>query len=253
LPTKRRPVSLLRLLADRKESDLGLLDSQDLLREEGAHLRELNEVLRPRIGVRARVEEYRGTSHGRQRHGDRGPVHRREPADLDEAGRESCARVPRRDDGVGFALADGAAGEEEGALALLAHRVRRLLAHRHHLVGVDDRKLAGERLEPLPASVQHGLDLVRRSLDGARDDLLRRSIAAHGVDGDADPGHVSMERESRAARPRGRDRYRRSGRRDEGASAGGTAGTRRAQAGSACGWPAACRGATWRSFASERP
>ena len=49
-------VPLLRLLADREEGDLGLLDSQDLLGEQRAHLCELNEVLRLRIGVRAGVE-----------------------------------------------------------------------------------------------------------------------------------------------------------------------------------------------------
>jgi hypothetical protein len=57
----------------------------------------------------------------------------------------------------------------------------------------------------------------------------------------------------RAARPRGPYRCRRSGRRDEAASADGTAGTRRAPGSRACASPAACRGVTWTSFAWGLP
>ena len=71
--------------------------------------------------------------------------------------------------------------------------------------------------------------------------------------GPASSGHPLKERSCGAARPRGPDRCRRSDRRGAGASADGTAGTRRARESTPCASPAACRGATWRSFASERP
>src|SRR5919109_4396207 len=67
-------VSLLRLLSDLKERDHRLADADDLLREDRAHVRELEEVLGSRVGVRARVDQDARAAQGRQEDGDRGPV-----------------------------------------------------------------------------------------------------------------------------------------------------------------------------------
>src|SRR5206468_4479190 len=64
---------------------------------------------------------------------------------------------------------------------------------------------------------------------------------------------IPKEPVSRAARPHGPCRCRRSGRHGEAASAGGTAGTRRAREWKACASSAACRGGIWTFFAWGLP
>ena len=51
---ERQLVALLGLLADRQEPHLRIRHLEDLLGEHGAHVRELDEVLGPPVGVRAR-------------------------------------------------------------------------------------------------------------------------------------------------------------------------------------------------------
>ena len=106
LPMKRRPlassggpglahqaVTLLRLLADGQEGDLGIPDADDLVGEHGTHVRELDEVLGPGVGVRTRVDEDGGAADGRKRNRDRRPVHVGEPADLEQARSQRRAGV----------------------------------------------------------------------------------------------------------------------------------------------------------------
>ena len=125
-----------------------------------------------------------------KRHGDRRPVHVREPADLEEPRREHRTRVPRGDDGLRVALAHRAAGGEHRALALLARRVGGLLVHRDDVVGMNDLEALGDRLEFVVPAEQHRFDAVRGRRERTRDDLLRGSIAAHRVDGDPDLRHA---------------------------------------------------------------
>src|SRR5439155_21617151 len=109
------------------------------------------------------------------------------------------------------------------------------------------------RLEP-GRPEEHDLDLVGRRLERTRDDLVRGAVTAERVDRDA--GHRVARltgRGSGAARLRGHCRCRRSGRRDGPASAIRTAGTSRGAAPRSRAWRAACRDATWRFSASERP
>ena len=56
---ERERVALLPLLADREQAHLGARDVEDLAREDRPHVRELQQVLRPRVGVRAAVDEHR--------------------------------------------------------------------------------------------------------------------------------------------------------------------------------------------------
>ena len=179
-------VPLLRLLSDGQERDLGILDAHDLVREDRAHVRELEEVLGPGVGVRACVDEDRRAADRRQRDRDRRAVHVGQPADLEQARGQRRPGVPRRDDSVGGSVADCPARAEERALPLLPHRLRRLLVHRHDLVGMDDLEVTGERLQKRARPVEDGRDLRRRGLERAGDDLLGRPIAAHRVDGDPD-------------------------------------------------------------------
>ena len=76
----RRLVPLRRLLADGEQADLGPCDLEDLLREDRAHRRELEQMLRLRLRVRARVDQHRRPAHGRDDDSDRRPHHSRAAA-----------------------------------------------------------------------------------------------------------------------------------------------------------------------------
>ena len=78
-------VPLLRLLADGEKGDVRVGDAQDLLGEDGAHMPELDEVLRASVGIRARVDQHGRAADGRERHGDRRPVDVGEPTDLEQS------------------------------------------------------------------------------------------------------------------------------------------------------------------------
>ena len=218
-------VALLRLLADREERDGRALDLERVLGEDGAHVGELEQVLGARVGVGARVEQHARAVRARERDRDRRTMDSGKPADLDEPRGQESAGVAGRERHVGLALLDGATGREERAVALGAHGVPGLLVHLDLLVGVDDLESARERLDDLAPAVEDRLDGVAARLERARDDLLRRPVAAHRVHRDPDGRHRTTEPASREARPRGRDRCHRSGRRGAAAWADGTAGT----------------------------
>ena len=269
-PTKRRPrpppsigvrladqlVPLLGLLADREQGDGRVAEPDDLLGEDAAHVGELEEVLRPGVGVRARVDQDRRAAERRDA-GRRSRAGGRRAGAGSRAARRRASRPCSRRETTASAVPsrDGPAGEEERALALLAHGVGGLLVHRDDLVGVDDLEAAGERLEHVARAEEDGDDVGR----GARRARRRRSPPAPD------------RRPSRRRRP--------------GSSASSAYGSGRPErldlaapvgaAGRAdvvrplrlmalraldergnrqpCASPAACRGATWRSFASERP
>ena len=135
---ERDRVALLRLLADREQAHLGIGHVEDLLGEDGAHVRELEEVLGPRVGVGARRRsaprpEPRGNDDG-----DRRTHHAGQAPDVQQPGGEHRARVPCGDDRVGFAGADGSDSGDEARVRLRAHRVRRLLVHLDHVARLDE-------------------------------------------------------------------------------------------------------------------
>src|SRR5581483_6974900 len=67
----RQLVPLLRLLADGQKPDNRILDTEHLLGEDGPHGRELDEMLGPRVRVRAGVDEDGGPALGRNGNRDR--------------------------------------------------------------------------------------------------------------------------------------------------------------------------------------
>ena len=135
---ERQLVALLRLLADRKQANLGIAHLEHVLGEDGAHVRELEQVLGPRIGVRARVQQHRGPALGRDHDGDRRARDSRQATQLQEAGRQHRAGVPGGQDRIGLAFAHGAAGGDEGAVRLATHGLGRLLVHPDHLRRLDE-------------------------------------------------------------------------------------------------------------------
>src|SRR6266566_3161391 len=153
---ERQLVSLLRLLADREQAHLRSEDAQDLLREDGAHVRELPQVLRTAVGIRARVDQHRGAAPRRENNSDRRPVDTAQAADFEQAGCQHRTRVSRRDGGVGSALTDETAGDNERAVALRAHGFAGLLVHRDRRLCLDELQAA--RVESRWAD-QHRRDL----------------------------------------------------------------------------------------------
>ena len=103
---------------------------------------------------------------------------------MQEPRREHRAGVPRGDDGVGVAGADGAARCDEARVRLRAHRVGRLLVHRDLLGRRDELEalgVEGRRAE------EDDVDALARRFERARDHLDRAAVAAQGIDGY--PGH----------------------------------------------------------------
>ena len=157
------------LLADREQPDLGIADAEDLLREDRTHVRELEEVLRPGVRVRSRIEQDGRAVACRDRHGDRGTPHSGQPANLEQARGQHRAGVARGHDGLGLAFADRTAGADERALRLAADRVGRLLVHRDHVGRLD--QLEALRVEARRTDDDRD-DVVRACVERARDDLL---------------------------------------------------------------------------------
>ena len=77
---QRELITLLGLFTDRQQTHLRVRELEDLLREDGAHVRELEQVLWARIRIRAAVEQDAGAALRRDRHGDGGAHDTRQPA-----------------------------------------------------------------------------------------------------------------------------------------------------------------------------
>ena len=150
---------------------------------------ELDEVLWPRVGVRAGVDEDGGAAEGRDRDRDRRPVHVGQAPVLEQGGCKERAGVPGRDDGVGLAVRHRSTGREHGAVPLRAGCVRGLLVHLDHGRGVDDLEVVGERPDAVRQAEEDRDEPFRARLEGAGHDLLGSAISPHRVDGDANRGH----------------------------------------------------------------
>ena len=181
---ERQLVALLGLLADREQAHLGVRHLEDLLRKDRAHVPELDEVLRAIVGVRSRVDEDRGAESRRDDDGDRRTQDAREPANVEQPGGEHRARVPGRDDRVGFAGADGSTRCDEARVRLRPHGVRGLLVHRDLLGRRDELEAVGvERRR----AEENDVDALARGLERPGDHLDRAAVAAKGIHGYA--GH----------------------------------------------------------------
>ena len=186
----RQLIALLVLLADREEPDLGPVDVEDLLAEDRAHVRELEEVLGPRVGVGAGVEEHARALTRRQGDGDRRPHHPRQTAKVQEACGQHGAGVARGDRRVGAPVGDGANAGDEARVRLGAHRLGRLVRHLDHLGRLDERQAAS--VETGGAEERH-VDSVRCGRERTEDHLVGRVVATESVDGDAGHGLRDVE------------------------------------------------------------
>ena len=177
---ERQLVPLLGLLADREQPDGRLADLEQLLREHDAHVRELDEVLGARVGVRAGVDQDRRAAARRD--------HDRDPGRWTPGRRRTwssdAARIapvfPGRDDCIRLPVADGADSTHERRVGLPAHRLGGLLAHPDRL-GADDEL---EALWSRSAGPNRTAAACRTRRRLRPHDLVRCVVAAEGVDRD---------------------------------------------------------------------
>ena len=198
---ERQLVPLLRLLADREQAHLGRGDAEDLLGEDGAHVRELEQMLGTRVGVRAAsssTDGPRARGIGTAIAGRQTPGRRRR---WSRPGGEHGAGVSGGDDRVGPPLGDGAARGDERAVRLGADRLRRLLVHRDHLAS---RRRARARPCRAPAGRRGSARTRPARLERSGDDLAGAAVAAQRVDRDADHGtcYGAGARSGSTSRPR---------------------------------------------------
>ncbi len=186
---ERQLVPFLVLLADREQADLGVPHVEDLLAEDGAHVGELEQVLGPRVGVRAGVEEDARAVARRDRDGDRGPHHAGQPPEVEQPGREHRAGVPGGHDRVGVVLRDRAHRGDEARVRLRPHRLGRLVGHLDHLGRLDERQAL--RVETRRA-VENDVDPAGGSVERAEDHLAGRVVATERVDRDAGHGRQAL-------------------------------------------------------------
>ena len=182
---ERQLVSLFGLLADRQKPHLGIANPEDLLREDGAHVRELAQVLRPAVRVGAGVDQNRRPAPGGQDDRDPGPVDAPQPPDLEQPRGKHGAGVPGGDGRVGSALADEPTRNDKRAVALGADGFGGFLVHRDRGRGLDELEPA--RVEARRAD-EHRSDLRRGGFERAGNDLFRGAIAPHRIDRDSNHG-----------------------------------------------------------------
>ena len=178
---ERELVPLLRLLADREQAHAGPVDVEHLLREDRAHVAELEQVLGACLRVGARVDEDGGAVPGGDHDRDAGAEDARQAAYVEQARGQHGAGVPRRDDGVGFSVADRAHGAHERGVRLAADDLGGLVVHLDDLAR--DDVLEAVRVE-LGGAEDDGLDALLRCGERAGDDLVRGTVAPEGVHGD---------------------------------------------------------------------
>ena len=178
---ERQLIPLLGLLADREQAHPGPVDPEHLLREDRAHVAELEQVLGPCLRVRAGVDQDGGAVLG----GD----HDRDPGAEDAGRRRTWSRLAASTAPVFPAETTASASpsptartartsEESG---LQADDLGRLVVHLDRLARDDVREAV--RVE-VGRAEDDGLDALLRGDDGAGDDLLRGMVAPEGVHGD---------------------------------------------------------------------
>ena len=185
-------VALALLVAVREQADARLVDAEHAGREGGAHVRELVQLVGPRIGRRADVEHDDRPLPRRQRLHDRRAQHARQAPQLEQPGGQHGAGRPGRDGGLGAALAHEAHACDDRGVGALARGARGLLVVRDHVGRVDDldlRVVAHERLELRRVdrtAARAGLRAPPRR--GPPHDHVRAPVAAHRVERDGDRG-----------------------------------------------------------------
>ena len=247
---ERELVALLGLLADREQADARLLDAEDLLGEDGAHVGELEQVLGPVVGVRAGVDQdgdaRRASGAGRRSRAASRPAARRmwsRPA-------ASIAPVfPAETTASALAVADRADGGDERRVRLRAHGLGGLVGHLDP-VG-RDRRARARPCRDRPGRTARRR--CRRRQPRARLRPPRRERGPRRARRQRSAGSRLYGARSGAARPRGPCRCRRSGRRGGAAWASCTAGRGSPGRPRSRAWRAACRAGIWRFSSSGLP
>jgi hypothetical protein len=188
-----RLVALALLLADREQRDPRLLDAENSLGIQRAHVGELVQVVAARVHVRADVEEDEGARLGDHLDRQRGPINARQSPELQDRGGHAGARVARGHERVGPALLDQVHGDHDRRILLGLQREGRRFVHPHDLAGRDDLDVrrngsAGDLGDALrDADEQHPIRRMdARPRERAGDYLERSVVATHRVDSDAD-------------------------------------------------------------------
>ena len=197
---ERQLVPLLRLLADREEPHLRVRDAEDLLGEDGAHRRELEEVLRPGVGVRAAVEQHRRAAAPRDRDGDRRP-HARRGCGAARGGRPRASRRCSRRRRRRRPCPPRRRGRRRRASSP-ASRARLRPASRPSRSRPRSSWSSSPRGSIDASPKRIGSIAVGARLERARDDLVGAAVTAHRVDRDADViGYGASMRSGSTSRP----------------------------------------------------
>jgi len=195
-------VALARLGPDGEQADPRHRYAQRELGVGRSELAELDEHLR--LGVRGgtRVDEHGPARAGRQDHGEPGAQHAGQRAQPQPRGRHHAAGGPGRHHRGRVTAPDQLAGHGDAG-PRTAQAGQRALVHGEGVLGRHDAELAGraqpgQRLPQAPGGAgQQDPDAVLAvGRQRARDDLVRRVIAAHRVDGQHGPGWVTARAEN---------------------------------------------------------
>ena len=190
-------VALALLVAVREQADARLVDAEHAGREGRAHVRELVQLIGPRIGRRADVEHDDRALPRRQRLHDRRAQHARQAAQLEQAGGQHGARSrrPRRRPRARPSCTRRMHVTTEASSRSRAARAGssscEITYGRVH--DLDLGVVAHERLElGRRTAQQHAQVAARHRVARSRDDRLRAPVAAHRVERDGDRGaHAS--------------------------------------------------------------
>ena len=183
---ERQLVPLLRLLADREQAHVGPLDVEDLLGEDRAHVRELEQVLGPRVGVRAGVDA------GRTGRCSVGIATAIAGPDDARAARRMWSR-PAASMAPVFPAETTASASPSPTARHGPRRATSRASPRTASAGFSSIAIASRRddvLEPVRVEARRAeedrLDARRRGVERAGDDLVGRAVAPEGVHGDPD-------------------------------------------------------------------
>src|SRR5437660_2136207 len=184
-------VALARLLTVAQQADPRCGDLHDALGVDRAHPSELHKVFRPRIGIRAGIQQQATPGRRGNPRADGRPFHPRDPAQPEETRGHHRPAVPGADEAGRPTVLDhlDAANDRRGLLA--PDRLGRMPVHGDHLWGVLDlRPLAGPRFGQGPIDLvflPHEDDLdpeLAVGLHAAGHHLVGSKITTHGVERD---------------------------------------------------------------------
>ncbi len=190
-------IALGLLLANREKRHPRRIQTERHARIHAAHHRELKEVLRPALDAGADVQQDRRVTPRRNRRREGGAVDARQHAEGAMRGHDGGARVPGTEERRRLATGHQVGCDLDRGVRLPPQRRRRRLGHVHDGAGVDDTDVLRDSaalvpfqlgVQPLGGSDKGDAQVeVPRRREGTLDDVPRRLVASHGVDGN--PNH----------------------------------------------------------------